>query len=85
MRQPGSLVAAATWGGEVRVHLNGKLLGRAQVDRSAFHTRATDARAERMILFNEPWGRGPVPGVADEIRLYNKVLSADEIRRLSER
>ena len=73
---------AVTWGDEVRVYLNGELRGSAQVDRSAFHTRSTDARPERLTLFNESWGRGPVSGVADEVRVYNKVLSPREVERL---
>ncbi|HUS92347.1 MAG TPA: LamG domain-containing protein, partial [Phycisphaerae bacterium] len=75
---------AVSFGEEVRVYLNGELRDSAQVDRSAFHTQATDARAGQLILFNEPWGRGPVPAVADEARLYNRVLTAEEILRLAE-
>jgi len=73
---------AVTWGDEVRVYLNGELKASAQVDRSAFHTPSTDARAERIILFNETWERGPVPGIADDVRIYNRVLSAEDIKRL---
>ena len=75
---------AVSFGEEVRVYLNGELRGSAQVDRSAFHTQATDARAGQLVLFNEPWGRGPTPAVADEARLYNRVLTAEEILRLAE-
>jgi hypothetical protein len=75
---------ACTWGDEVKVYLNGRLVGTAQVDRSAFHTGATDARAEEFVFFSDPWDRGLVPGIADEIRVYNRVLAADEIAAIAQ-
>ncbi|NQT89128.1 chitobiase/beta-hexosaminidase C-terminal domain-containing protein, partial [bacterium] len=74
---------AVTWGDEVRVYLDGKLLGSAQVDRSAFHTPGTDARAEKFVFFTDTWDRGLVPGIADEMRVYNRVLPLAEIQAIA--
>ena len=74
---------AVTWGDEVRVYLDGELMGSEQVDRSGFHSQDTDARAEQLILFNDAWGRNPTTGLADEVRFYNRVLTPQEIRRLA--
>jgi hypothetical protein len=36
------------------------------------------------VLFNDNWDRAPLDGVVDEIRLYNRILSPTEVRRLAE-
>lgn len=69
---------AVTYGDFVRVYVDGKLIDSRMVDRSAFHSPTTDARAESITFMD-----GEDGGVIDSLRIWNRILSADEIARMS--
>jgi hypothetical protein len=71
---------AASYGDEVKVYLNGTLLNSAQVFNK--NMRRGSGRAANLELMAS---RGyPTNAALDEFRIYDRVLSADEIRALYE-
>jgi hypothetical protein len=47
-----------------------------------FRPQLGTPRAAEVTLMNTDWGRNPTSGLIDEVRLYNKILTAEEVRRL---
>jgi len=70
---------AFCFGNTVQIYVNGERKGTVQVDRSALYSPTTDARAGVLTLM-----RGE-EGMLDELRVYNRILSADEIRKLAKK
>lgn len=76
--QPGKWFhVVASFGDEINLYVNGRCLDSVQVDRSAI-THGANARAEQLIL------NGSMPSVVDDLRVYNRVLSAENVRQLYE-
>jgi len=69
---------AVTYGDFVKVYVDGKLIDSRMVDRSAFHSPATDARAESITFMD-----GEDGGIIDSLRVWNRILSAEEIAAMS--
>jgi hypothetical protein len=63
---------AATFGDEICLYLNGQRIADTQVDRTAI-THGANARAETITM------TGSMPAVIDDLRVYNRVLSAEEV------
>ena len=68
---------AVTFGEWVQVHVDGKLIGSRIVDPSAMSPGASPYPASMRFMENE------TGGPLDEVRIFNRVLSENEIRALA--
>jgi hypothetical protein len=65
---------AVTLGEWVKVYVDGKLIGRRIVDPSAMYPGSSAYPASILFMENE------TDGQLDEVRIFNRVLSENEIR-----
>ncbi|HYW78423.1 MAG TPA: LamG-like jellyroll fold domain-containing protein, partial [Thermoguttaceae bacterium] len=68
---------AVTFGDWVKVYVDGKLIGRRIVDPSAMYPGSSPYPASMLFMEDE------TDGQLDEVRIFNRVLSENEIQRLS--
>jgi hypothetical protein len=68
---------AVTFGEWVKVYVDGKLIGNRIVDPSAMYPDSSPYPASMLFMENE------TDGQLDEVRLFNRVLSENEIRALA--
>jgi hypothetical protein len=67
-----------TYGSHVKVYVDGELIGQKQVQKANQYTEVVDARPYFLELL-----KGDVGGALAEVNVYNKVLSHDDIKKLS--
>jgi hypothetical protein len=68
---------AVTFGERVKVYVDGKLIGSRIVDPSAMYPGSSAYPASMLFMENE------TDGQLDEVRIFNRVLSENEIQRLA--
>jgi hypothetical protein len=62
--------------GEILFYLNGKEISKVK------HPMPRDASTQPLVIAQGTWGTAPYIGVIDEVRLYNRALSKDEIVKI---
>jgi hypothetical protein len=68
---------AVTFGERVKVYVDGKLIGSRIVDPSAMYPGSSAYPASMLFMENE------TDGQLDEVRIFNRALSENEIQRLA--
>jgi hypothetical protein len=68
---------AVTFGEWVKVYVDGKLIGNRIVDPSAMYPDSSPYPASMLFMENE------TDGQLDEVRIFNRVLSENEVRALA--
>ena len=71
---------AVSFGQEIRVYVNGKLVQLALTPLSGRYTPSTDASPTALTFL-----QGETAGAIDEVHVYNRILSAEEVEKLSQR
>ena len=64
----------------MKIYVNGKLDAAYSAKQSSIQTNNYDLRLGKIPLYGSPWNQ--FNGLMDDVRIYNRALSAEEVKQL---